>query len=128
MGREPDMTTRREFIESATVVLLMIPLAECSSSSPSSPSANPSAQDGGCDGVASTSTSVAQHVHTLCVPASDLTNPPPAASYTTTLALGHTHGVNLTQVQLQQIQSGHSVTIMTTSTSSHTHDFMIQKA
>ena len=59
------MHTRRDFLSSATVTLLLIPVG-CSMST----------SGGSCDGTESTSSDTGGHTHTLCVPASDLSSPP----------------------------------------------------
>jgi hypothetical protein len=73
------------------------------------------------------STVTNNHEHSLCVLTTDLMNPPAAGvTYTTSLTDGHTHTVNLTQAQLQSIESGGSVTV--TTSSPYPHNFTIQKA
>jgi hypothetical protein len=117
--------SRREFLSGATVTLLMIPVAgvvsRCgTSSSPGS----------GCNGGGSTSTTVAGHFHTLCVPLADLNTPPAqGGTYSSSVVGGHSHTVTLTQAQLQAIGSGDggSVTVTSSTSSAHTHDFTIVK-
>ena len=133
------MPTRREFIESATVMLLMVPVVRCSSSNPTPAPSNATTPppdagapstggNNGCNGIDETSTVVAGHSHMLCVLTTDLTNPPAGGvTYTTTNAAGHTHMVSLSQAQLQSIQSGQTVMVTTTIAASHTHDYTIQK-
>jgi hypothetical protein len=66
------------------------------------------------------------HTHTLCVPTTDLTSPPAGGkTYTTSVALNHSHTVVLTQAQLQTIDSGGSVTV--TTSSPLPHNFTISK-
>jgi len=122
------MFTRRDLLTRGTTLLLLIPVVGCSSSS-----SNPS--DGGsCDGVESTSTNVAAHTHTLCVPTADLTSPPAGVKmYTTSNVGSHTHVVMLTAANLTAINGGQTVTV-TSSTDpdpingmAHSHDFMIKK-
>jgi hypothetical protein len=119
------MPTRREFIESGAVLLLMVPLADaCSSAS------SPSSAGQGCNGVLSTSTVNAGHSHLLCVSASDLSSPPAAGMTYTSSASGsgpHTHTVTLLAVQLMQIQAGQSVTVTSSNNVGHTHDFSVSK-
>ncbi len=120
--------TRREVL-SATTLLLLVPLAPlaCSSSSSGSGNTSPGSDGGnGCDGIFDTSTVTNNHTHTLCVPTSDLTNPPAAGVvYTTSVSLMHSHTVNLTQAQLKSIESGTAVTVTTSSPAAH--DFTISK-
>jgi hypothetical protein len=137
------MPTRREFIESATVMLLMVPVARCTSSNPTPAPTNtpannaaaptpdagaPPAANNGCNGIDETSTVVASHSHMVCVLTSDLSNPPSGGvTYTTTNVAAHTHMISLTQAQLLAIQAGQTVMVTTSVAASHTHDFTIQK-
>lgn len=122
--------TRREVL-SATTMLLLVPLAPlaCSSSSSSSSSGSGSSSGGGnngCDGIFETSTVTDNHTHTLCVPTTDLTSPPAAGkTYTTSVTLMHSHTVTLTQAQLQSIEGGTAVTVMTSGPAAH--NFTITK-
>jgi hypothetical protein len=144
------MPTRREFVESATVMLLMIPLTRCSENTSSNVVVPPdgAVPDGG-DGAAAegaapeaapsgcasnpTSTTVLGHAHMVCVLATDLANPPAGGvTYTTTTSssatiASHNHTVTLTAAQLATINAGQSVTVTTSITTSHTHDFIIMK-
>src|SRR5579862_4835571 len=99
------MLTRRQLLTRGTTVLLLVPVLGCSSS-PASVDA------GGCNGIDSTSTVDAEHTHTVCVPTTDLTNPPSAgATYTTSNNGNHTHTVTLTQANLAAINSGQTITV-----------------
>jgi hypothetical protein len=121
------MITRREFLRGSMATLVLVPLAACSSDDGSPASAGGGSQ-GGCQGAFSTGTSSSGHIHTVCVPESDLTNPPAnGGTYTTSSNAGHTHAVTLTQAQLQSVAGGGSVTV-TSSSAGHTHDFSVQKA
>ncbi len=127
------MQTRREFLNGATVTLLMIPLgvAACGSSNNSSP-AGISDDDGGVpgcdDGIGVTGTIANNHTHTICVLDTDLTNPPAAGvTYVSSNVLSHTHNVTFTQAQLQTINGGASVTV-TSSAPDPTHNFTVMKA
>jgi hypothetical protein len=114
--------TRRELLSATTTLLLVpfIPLA-CSSSSSGNGGSSPGTDSGnGCDGIFETSTVTNNHTHTLCVPTTDLTNPPAAGKvYTTSVSENHTHTVNLTQAQLQSIESGTAVTVTTSAPAAH---------
>jgi hypothetical protein len=130
------MPTRREFLRGTTVTLIMIPIGACSSgsSSSSSPDAGGGNPGSGCNGILTTSSNVSQHTHTLCVPTTDLTNPPGAGNtYTSSSNLdplnnqNHTHTVTLSAAQLATIQGGASVTVTSSNNDSHTHDFAIMK-
>ncbi len=121
------MITRREFLKGSMATLVLVPLAACSSDDDSPMSAGGDST-GSCQGVASTGSSSAGHIHTVCVPDSDLTTPPAGGgTYTTSSDAGHTHSVTLTQAQLQSIAGGGSVTV-TSSSTGHTHDFSVKKA
>jgi hypothetical protein len=64
----------------------------------------------------------------VTVLATDLTTPPSAGvTYTTTLMNGHEHMVSLSAAQLTSIEAGQEVTV-TSSSTGHTHAFMIMKA
>ena len=130
------MVTRREFLQgsagvasTATVTLLLTRLIGCGTTDYGGGTATSTGTTlPSCDGVASTSTVTLGHNHEVCVAASDLTSPPAAGmTYTTTPAStdGHTHSVSLSQAQLQAIQAGQSVMVLTSSTESHTHSFAI---
>lgn len=119
------MTTRREFLKGSIGILILIPIAACSSDDDSPVSAD---VDQGCQGVFSTGSNSSGHVHTVCVPNSDLTNPPTnGTTYVTSSDAGHTHTVSMTQAQLQMVGGGGSVTV-TSSSTGHTHSFVIMKA
>ncbi len=119
------MLTRREFLKGSTATLILIPLAACSDDdSPVSAGGS-----GACQGVLTTGSQSSGHVHTVCVPDSDLNNPPAGGgSYSTSSASGHTHTVNLSQAQLQTVSGGGSATVTSSSSSGHMHDFLIRKA
>jgi hypothetical protein len=113
------MIKRREFLEDTWMTLVLVPLAEAGCAS----------QGGnGCNGVFSTSSVAASHTHTVCVAASDLANPPSnGATYTTSSSGDHTHQITLTAVQLQSINGAHTVSVVSTNASGHTHTFSILK-
>jgi hypothetical protein len=140
---EEAMQTRREFLTAATATLVLVPIvnANCSSGTTSSPvlpgpegggeggSSSSSSSSGSSSGGAIvsqtfTSTTVLGHQHTVTVAARDLTNPPAGGmTYTTSTAQSHTHTVTLSQAQLMTIAGGGSVMVTTSVTNSHTHDF-----
>ena len=75
--------------------------------------------------VASDSTVVNGHSHTVNVSASDQLHPA-STTYTSSTASAHTHMVSLTADQLSTIASGGSITISSTAstvTGNHRHDF-----
>ena len=121
------MFTRRELLARSTTVLLPVPIFGCSPSTTTVHRAT-------CNGIDSTSTLNSSHTHMVCVPTTDLTNPPAAgATYTTTNDSEHTHTIVLAQSDLAGINAG--TPAMVTSSSNvdpinnlaHTHDFTITK-
>ncbi len=121
------MITRREFLKGSVATLVLVPLAACSSDD-GSPTSAGGGNTGGCQGVFSAGTNSSGHIHTVCVPETDLTTPPAGGgTYTTSSAAGHTHTVSLTQAQLQTAAGGGTVTV-TSSSTDHTHDFTVRKA
>lgn len=120
------MITRRDFLKSSLATLVLVPIVGCSDDD--SPSAPGGGVPAGCQGLESTGSNSAGHIHSLCVPDSDLSSPPASGvTYTTSSDGGHTHTVNLNQAQLQTIAGGGSVTV-TSSGPSHTHNFLIEMA
>ncbi len=117
---------RREMLVRTGVILLLVPVGvACSSYGTSSSGAD----SGGCNGIDSTSSVAASHVHMVCVLETDLTNPPAAgATYTTTNVGGHTHTVTLAQSDLQQLGAGGTVTVTSSNVQNHTHQFVIHRA
>src|SRR5580693_6319512 len=114
--------SRRELLNQSTVLLLLVPVAGLAACSSNNTDAAAS-----CNGVFETSTVTNNHTHTLCVPTTDLTNPPAAGTtYTTSFNDGHDHTVTLTQAQLQTIEGGGSVTV--TTSVPFPHDFTISKS
>jgi len=119
------MITRRKFLSGSMATLILVPLVGCSSDDDSPTSVE---NGSGCQGASSTGSNSAGHIHTVCVPNSDLDSPPSnGGTYTTSSDAGHTHSVSLTQAQLQTVGGGGTVTV-TSSPTGHTHDFLIQKA
>jgi hypothetical protein len=116
-----------------TTLLLLVPavpavLQSCSSDS-SDDDSGPS-----CAGTDPLSTVNAGHTHSVCVPTSDMTNPPATgATYTSSNDGNHTHTITLTAEQLASIASGQSVTVTSTSDVdptnqvAHTHNWTITK-
>ena len=127
------MLNRREFLTTTAggfVTLLLTPLVSaCTSDTMTgTPTTTTNPTVPGCDGAGETSTVAQGHTHTLCVPASDLSNPPASgATYSTSVTEGHQHTVTLIQAWLMAINQGHTVNITTSSVLGHTHDFAIEK-
>jgi hypothetical protein len=76
------------------------------------------------------------HTHTVCVPSTDLANPPSAgATYTTSppesggmVISGALHTVTLTAAQLSMIEGGQSLTVTTSTDGGHNHQFVLTMA
>jgi hypothetical protein len=124
------MISRRDFLKTGTVTLLLIPasraLSGCGGYS-SSPVTGPTGP--GCDGAGATSSVALSHTHTLCVPLIDLTSPPAEGrTYATSTSGAHHHDVTLSQQDLQNLGTGGSVVVTTTSVDAHTHTFRILRA
>lgn len=122
------MITRRDFLKGSMATLILIPIGACSDDdSPAAPGDGGS-NPGACNGVQSTGSNSGGHIHTVCVPGSDLQNPPAGGgSYQTSSDAGHTHTVALSQAQLQSIAGGGTETVTSTG-GTHTHDFTIKMA
>jgi hypothetical protein len=120
------MKTRREFLREITVTLLLVPIAASACASASSGAA--AGADDGCNGLDPTSTVTLGHTHTVCIPQSDLANPPAGGATYTTSAPTPMHTVTLTQAQLESIQAGQAVTVTTSVANNHTHNFNVQSA
>jgi len=89
-----------------------------------------SSTPGGADQTALTFTSStdAGHNHTYQIMMSELSNPSAAGiNRQTSLASGHTHAVAISQAELQSIQSGQTVTKVSTTSSGHSHTFQFSK-
>jgi hypothetical protein len=68
------------------------------------------------------------HFHTFALDDSALADPPSAGvSGDTSLAQSHTHSVTISSDQLQQVATGQSVMVITSSNSGHTHAFSFTK-
>ena len=75
-----------------------------------------------------TSSTDAGHSHTYQIMMSELSNPPTdGINRQTSVAAGHTHAVAITQAELQSIQSGQTVTKVSTTSSGHSHTFQFRK-
>ena len=121
------MLTRRDFLKGTMATLILVPIAACSDDDSPTGTGDPGGSTG-CTGVESTGSNSSGHVHTVCVPESDLTSPPSGGqTYTTSNDGGHTHTVTLSQTHLQSIESGGTVNV-TSSGPGHTHNFAIEKS
>lgn len=109
------MTSRRQFIE--TVTLLLIPVGCFGSSDAGS----------GSNCMPSTSSNVRDHAHSICIPLADLVTPPAGGNtYPTSTDAGHSHDIALTTDELSTIRSGMIVMVETTNVGNHTHTFTIE--
>ena len=75
--------------------------------------------------ISSVSTVNAGHSHTINVPSADQLHPA-AKTYTSTSVFAHVHMVTLTEDQLRTLATGGSVTVTSTTSGTHTHDFTFQ--
>ena len=128
------MLSRRQFLKntaaaaSGLTVTFLVTVTQigCSSASNTGTSTSPALP---CDGAGAESSLNAGHTHTVCIPAADLSSPPPGgASYTTSQNQGHTHQLVLQQTQLQALGAGQSATLTTTLDQGHTHTFVLERA
>jgi hypothetical protein len=130
------MLTRREFLShavEATVGFVVAPFAigACSSSSSDDGSLvrTTSPTEPACDGAAASSTVSDSHVHTVCVPLSNLSAPPPeGVRLATSTTLDHRHDVTLTVADLVTVAAGGTATVVTTVVNGHTHGFTVRRA
>lgn len=130
------MKSRREFlctairaVSGASVTLLLTPLVGgCDDDETASPVATADPTEPACDGVGGTSTVELQHSHTVCVPVTDLANPPGARTYRTSPAItdGHVHLLELSGSELSRIALGQSVIVTTAVAMAHTHAFELR--
>jgi hypothetical protein len=68
----------------------------------------------------------ALHTHTMCVPASDLANPPEGGvTYATSSTLAHTHTVTLARVDLEALAAGGTAMATSSTADQHLHTFAI---
>ena len=68
------------------------------------------------------------HSHDVSISGADLDNPPSADKVIyTTYSGGHSHTVTLTKQNYESIKSGNAVTLTSSSSSAHTHTFVIKK-
>lgn len=112
---------RRIFLRQGVTLLVVIAgvpmLASCSESD--GEAANSSTSD-----LIVTSTVVGGHSHDFTLPGTVIENPPSSGySNSSTTNSGHAHTVTLTQQQIQSIAGGTAVTVTSSSTSGHTHQF-----
>lgn len=134
---------RQAFLETLLILPVGVFLVRCSSSgtgysSPSGPSgtsgssatsdppAAPPSKSGTQD--IYSSSNVQSHFHTFTLDDGALTAPPAAGvSGDSGTALSHTHSVTISSDQLQQVATGQSVMVTTSSTGGHTHVFTFVK-
>jgi hypothetical protein len=130
------MLSRSEFLRrrahAAVLIVVSSATAACFSSSSEGPAAPAPPPEPACVGILRTSSVVAGHTHTVCVPNSDLSAPPPnGATYTTSTDNGHTHSVALSNGQLAGLRAGATVTVQSStaidpqSASQHGHAFTL---
>jgi len=77
--------------------------------------------------VVATSSETNGHSHQCTVPRSDIRNPV-NATYRTTAAAGHDHMVVLSIADLTNLSLGGVVTVSSTTTANHRHDFRFRQS
>lgn len=120
------MYTRRELFLGSLKLVVLLPLAACSSNDTPQDCKTANQVTNTSTMLTVTSSCNGGHTHDFDVAAMDLSSPPPAGvsgESTPYADDGHTHTVTLTMAQLAQIQSGTAVTVTSGSTLSHTHTF-----
>jgi hypothetical protein len=128
---------RQAFLETLLILPVGVFLVRCSSSGTgySSTSGTPATSDApaappsksGTQDVYSSS-NVQSHFHTFALDDAALTAPPAAGvSGDSGTAQSHTHSVTISSDQLQQVATGQSVMVTTSSTGGHTHVFTFVK-
>jgi hypothetical protein len=132
--------TRRDFFTRFGHLVVLVPIgtsvllgAGCSDSSGSDcATANTAMEAGGALTVTSTCAGTGQgHDHDFAVQDTDLATPPAAGVSGNSSPYDddqHVHTVTLTQAQLQMIQAGQTVSIVSGTTLSHVHTFNFKKA
>lgn len=110
-------------------MLVPFTIGACSSSSnDGNVVASTSPTEPACDGAAASSTVEDSHVHTVCVPASNLASPPAeGVRLATSTSLDHQHGISLSAAELSAIAGGGTATVVTTVVNGHTHGFAIRR-
>jgi hypothetical protein len=119
---------RQTFLGTLVILPIGTFLVHCSSTS--SGSSNASAAPPTKSGTLTTYTSsnVQSHVHTFMLDDMSVAAPPSAGvSGATSAEQSHSHLVSISSDQLQQIATGQSITVTTSSVSGHTHVFTFVK-
>jgi hypothetical protein len=99
--------------------------AKTSSSDPNAPAAPPT-QSGGMD--VYTSSTVSSHSHTFSLDDTAISAPPTdGVSGDSSVAGGHSHTVEISMDQLQQVSTGSSVQVTSGNAGGHTHVFTFVK-
>jgi hypothetical protein len=120
---------RRAFLTQLGTIILILPAARlisgCGTSSPtpSNPPSGPTSTPPPGQ-LTFTSSVVLDHTHTFGIMVTAISSPP-AAGRTTS---GHSHVVTLSQMDLQTIEGGGTVTSTTSSAEGHTHTFTFSNA
>jgi hypothetical protein len=120
---------RQTFLETLLILPVGVFLVRCSSSGSSTSSDAPAApaSKSGTQDVYSSS-NAQSHFHTFSLDDASLMAPPAAGvSGDTSSEQAHTHSVSISSDQLQQVSTGQSVMVTTSSNSGHTHVFTFVK-
>lgn len=119
---------RRGILATLILLAVAVKVAGCSDDEGSGPSADA----GPCDGLEATSTLEANHTHLLCIPRTDLEEPPEdGAEYRTDTTAEvrppHTHTVTLTLAQLETLAENGTVEVTTSTDRGHDHTFTLSQ-
>jgi hypothetical protein len=131
---------RRELLTKFGTLMLVLPagrvLVACGGSSyggssttiDETGSPSPTPTSGNTETLSFTSSVDAGHDHMMTLEVSLLIDSPTdGVSKTTTLNSAHTHRVEISEEQLDQIQAGQTLSIETSLVNGHTHSFQLQK-
>ncbi len=116
---------RREFIIQMGTALIAVPIALSLESCGNDNGGDVALPATGFDVI---STTEVGHNHSVRILNSDLASPlAGGVVYTSSLSLGHSHTITLTQQQLMDINNGIIVTVISSLNDGHTHGWTIQK-
>jgi hypothetical protein len=119
--REETDMFRRNFMEGVAVFMLVPIFAACGEDDTETGTTRDD-----CNGTGADTNTVDNHAHFVCVPNSDLDNPPAAgAMYATSTSDGHSHAVTFTFDELQSLAQGQTIDVMTSLEDGHQHSVVL---